>query len=109
MPLMGLEGRVVGAHVEALGQVAVASFSSATALGVGLPVALARGFEHALDGLRQRVRVVRLEPLLQAQLVLVAHVDVDELLPLVVAHDLARHAVQPQKLFMPSSTCSVPA
>jgi hypothetical protein len=40
--------------------------------------------------------------------VLVADIDVDELLPLVVAHDFARHVVQPVKLLMPSSTCSVP-
>ena len=52
---------------------------------------MARSLQHTFDVLRQRVRVVRLEPLLQAELVLVAHVDVHHLLPLVVAHDLARH------------------
>ena len=35
------------------------------------------------------MRVVLLEPVLQAQLVLVAHIHVHHFLPLVVAHDLA--------------------
>ena len=62
-----LEGGVVGAHVKALGQVAPAVFQLGHGVGVGLPVALARGFEHALYVLRQRVRVVGLEPALQAR------------------------------------------
>ena len=58
---------------------------------VGLPVALAGGFQHAFHGLRQGVRVLLFKPLCQAQLVLVAHVDIDHFLPLVVAHDFAGH------------------
>ena len=74
----------------ALRQVAPAFLEFAHGGRVGLPVALARGLEHALHGLRQRVRVLGLEPVLEAEVVLVAHVDVDHLLPLVVAHDFAR-------------------
>ena len=56
---------------------------------------MAGHFQHFLDALRQRVRVVLLEPVFQAQLVLVTDVDVDERLPLVVAHDFARYRGPP--------------
>ncbi len=63
----GGKARVVALHVVPRGDVAPARFQFGQRRRIGLPIALARGFDHAFDALRQRVRVVLFKPVGQAQ------------------------------------------
>ncbi|MNE14137.1 hypothetical protein D3C80_1069980 [compost metagenome] len=77
---------VFAARAVLLGQLLPALRQLLQGLGVRRPVFLARRFQHALDDLRLGLRMVFLEPLLHAELVLVVDIHGLELVPLVVTH-----------------------